>query len=152
VTGATDMPITTIQSSNLLCRSIARAPSDTQTAKCGEGFLGGLGLGGPRHQCQRRAASLRSLGTKAPTDARKFNSPPSRRRRMLSAGALSAGSTNPRSQGRRRGFASRFGCTAGPRSSVPPRPPARRDVYEWPKSDILRSQGGLAVAYLRLIA
>jgi len=81
VTGATDMPITTIQSSNLLCWSIARAPSNTQTAKCGEGFLGGLGLGGPRHQCQRRAASLRSLGTKAPTDARKFNSPPSRRRR-----------------------------------------------------------------------
>jgi hypothetical protein len=94
---------------------------------------------------------LGSLCDHAETDARKFNSAPSRRRRMLSAGALSAGSTNPRSQGRRRGSASRFGCTAESRSSVPPRPPARRDVYEWPKSDILRSQGGLVVAYLRLI-
>jgi hypothetical protein len=95
---------------------------------------------------------LGSLCDHAETDARKFNSAPSRRRRMLSAGALSAGSTNPRSQGRRRGSASRFGCTRESRSSVPPRPPARRDVYEWPKSDILRSQGGLVVAYLRLIA
>ena len=64
---------------------------------------------------------LGSLCDHAETDARKFNSAPSRRRRMLSAGALSAGSTNPRSQGRRRGSASRFGCTAESRSSVPPR-------------------------------
>ena len=45
---------------------------------------------------------LGSLCDHAETDARKFNSAQSRRRRMLSAGALSAGSTNPRSQGRRR--------------------------------------------------
>jgi hypothetical protein len=150
VTGATDMPITTIQSSNLLCRSIARAPSNTQTAKCGEGFLGGLGLGGPRHQCQRRAAA-RSARRRRPT-------PENLIRRHPGAGACCRQAPCPPDQpapgrmARRRGFASRFGCTAGPRSSVPPRPPARRDVYEWPKSDILRSQGGLAVAYLRLIA